>query len=474
MVRFKNLRLRDRLFAFFFLLLGSVLTFSGIYVDFQLRRVIENEIAQKLIALASLAATDASSTQVLNLMPGDDQSRTAQNIASEMGIFTQNEDISRLLICDRGGRVYYDSQNSLPIGTQYVRLQFDASEIEQIFQDGQSRASKLFKDNAGSEFKAAYAPIRRDQQIVAIVCVEGSAEGLLAVRETRSALLTIGVIAVLIALFFALFVARQVTQPLEKLKRAAESIARGDYQQKIDISGSSEIAFLSQTIDDMRKAIAQRHQQQQMMLAGIAHEIRNPLGGIELFASLLHKKLEGEQKISIEKVLAETRHLKQIVSDFLDFARPATAAKQAVTLVGAVQNARDLVGSAYPHIRWQLELDDALTVYIDPEHLRRILINLFQNACEAIDDKKDGQIVVAAETRQRQILLAIRDNGPGIISEDRDRLFQPFFTTRHQGTGLGLAIVKLLLEENDSSISVGNPGLGCEMVLTLQNGRLKK
>lgn len=470
-LHFKNIRLRDQLLIFFFLLLGSILTFSGIYVDWQLRRVIEKEIAQKLTTIASLAAAEASATQVLNLVPGDDSSRTAQNLAGELRIFTQTADISRLLISDHNFRVFYDSQKQLTIGSEYFRLRFDAAEIERVLQDGQPRASKLFHDSAGAAFKAAYAPIRDTGRLSAFVCVEGSAAGLLAVEETRSALLTLGALALLIALLFALFVARQITKPIEQLKHAAETIARGAYQQKVEIDGSSEVAFLSQTIDDMRQAIAQRHQQQQMMLAGIAHEIRNPLGGIELFASLLQKKLDGDPKASVDKILTEVQHLKQIVNDFLEFAKPTAPERKQVALQKAVQHARDLVAATHPHVAWQCEIDPALHIRVDPDHLRRILINLFQNACEALADRTDGHIAVEAQKKQARVLLTIRDNGPGISEAHRDRIFQPFFTTRHQGTGLGLAIVKLLVEENEGEISVGTSNTGCEIKLLFQSAK---
>jgi len=450
-----NLRLRTQMTLFFVLQTGVLLLAAGIYMNWQLRRIVERELGERLVALAQVAAAQVIDTPVFALLPGDEQSRTSLRLRREFEDFGSLAGLSRVLIADAQQRVFFDSRGELAIGSEYVRLRFDAAEIGRAM-SGTPVASPLFYDEAGQPFKAAYAPLAVNGVPGGVVCVESSAASLAAVAKVRNTLLTIGGLAVLGAALSAGFISRQVTRPLDKLKEAAEAIGRGDYQTAIAKAGTIEVAFLSSTIDEMRKAILRREQRQQMMLAGIAHEIRNPLGGIELFAGLLHKQSPQSLLPSVEKILGEVRRLKQIVQDFLDYARPAEprAALGGVAVQAAVDEARELLGDLADGIDWQVTVESTLHAQVDADHLRRILLNLLRNACEALKLQVERRIQISAARDGAQVYLTIADNGPGIAPEIRERIFEPFFTTRHDGTGLGLALVKLLVEENGGAVEL--------------------
>jgi len=433
-------------------------------VNWQVRRVVERELGERLVALARLAATQVAEMPVLALLPGDEQSRTALRLRREFETFVTLGGLSRLLIADAQQRIFFDSRGELAIGSEYVRLRFDAAEISRALA-GEPTAAPLFYDNDNQPFKAAYAPL---DGAVGMMCVEASAASLAAVRDTRNMLLTIGGLAIVGAALSAGVLSRQVTRPLEKLKHAAESIGRGDYNTAVEKSGSNEVAFLAQTIEDMRQAIIQRQRRQQMMLAGIAHEIRNPLGGIELFAGLLQKKAPADLQPDIEKILHELRQLKKIVQDFLEYARPTAPRAQTVRLAVAVDEARELLGELAAGVEWQIGITSKLAAEIDAEHLRRILLNLLRNACEAIVSQESKFIKIAAENRDDHVEMIIADNGPGIATGNNEKVFEPFFTTRQEGTGLGLALVKLLTEENGGRVELLNGERGAIFRLSLR------
>jgi signal transduction histidine kinase len=464
---FNKLRLRTQITFFFLLQIGLLLSVSGVYVNWQLRRVVERELGERLVALARLAATQVAETPVLALLPGDEQSRTALRLRREFDSFVTLGGLSRLLIADAQQRIYFDSRSEIAIGSEYVRLRFDAAEISRAMA-GEPTAAPLFYDHAGQPFKAAYAPLSPGQ--AGVICVEASAASLVAVRETRNMLLTIGGLAIVAAALSAGALSRQVTRPLEKLKLAAEATGRGDYKTPVEKSGSSEVAFLAQTIEDMRRAVIERQQRQQMMLAGIAHEIRNPLGGIELFAGLLQKKCPPSLQPDIDKILHEVQQLKKIVQDFLEYARPSPPQRRQVRLAAAVDETRELLGNLSEGIDWQLDVAKALTVEVDADHLRRMLLNLLRNACEAVAEQNARGINIVGTPRDKNIDLVIQDNGPGIAAEHRDKIFEPFFTTRHHGTGLGLALVKLLAEENGGRVELLNGEQGAAFRLSLRKG----
>lgn len=467
MFRLSALRLRTQLILFFLLLIGILLMSSGIYIEWQVRRIVEAEIAERLVTVARLAAAAAAGSQILHLLPGDDESRTARRLARDLEPFVRQAGISRLLIFDKRHRALYDSRQALKIGAEYVRARFDAAEIEAVLAGRQAKAAKLFFNASGNPFMAAYAPLPEDGRQGAVICVEGAAGGLAAVLAVRSILITLGLLALGVALLSAVFLARQITRPLEKLTQAAEAIGKGQHGPRLEIRGSREVAQLSATIQSMRQAIVQRHQRQQMMLAGIAHEIRNPLGGIELFSGLIQKTCPPEQKPHVDRILSEVQHLKQVVTDFLEYAKPSEPDRQPVSVQKCLVDVQALLGDCSGHVDWELRIAPGLSALVDPDHLRRIFLNVLRNACEALPEK-DGRIVVAAEVRKREVEIRIQDNGPGIPDTLREKVFEPFFTTRHQGTGLGLAIVRLLLEENGGSISFAAADSGGGTLCTLR------
>lgn len=464
MFLFNKFRLRTQITIFFLMQIGLLLLVSGVYVNWQLRRLVEREMGERLIAIARLAATQVGDTPVFALLPGDEESRTALRLHREFENFVMLGGLSRLLIVDAQQRVFFDSRGELGIGNEYVRLRFDEQEILRAL-SGEPSAAPLFYDNNNQPFKAAYAPLDGGG---GVVCVEASAASLAAVRETRNMLLTIGGLAIVGAALSAGILSRQVTMSLEKLKHAAESIGRGDYSATVEKSGGSEVAFLAQTIEDMRRAIVQRQQRQQMMLAGIAHEIRNPLGGIELFAGLLQKKSAPELQPNIEKILHELQQLKKIVHDFLEYARPTTPRAKAVKLAAAVEEAKELLGELAEGINWKIDIESEMAVKVDPDHLRRILLNLLRNGCEAVANQEENSIKLSSKSIDDYIELVITDNGPGIAIENREKIFEPFFTTRHNGTGLGLALVKLLVEENSGKVELLDGEGGATFWLSLR------
>jgi len=459
-----KLHLRTQITIFFLLQIGLLLLVSGVYVNWQLRRVVERELGDRLVAIVRIAATQVGETPVLALLPGDEESRTALRLRREFENFVTLGGLSRLLIADAQQRVFFDSRGELGIGNEYVRLRFDEQEISHAL-SGEPSAAPLFYDNNNQPFKAAYAPLDGAD---GVVCVEASAASLAAVRDTRNMLLTIGGLAILGAALSAGILSRQVTSPLEKLKQAAEAIGRGDYAATVEKSGSSEVTFLAQTIEDMRRAIIRRQQRQQMMLAGIAHEIRNPLGGIELFAGLLQKKASPELQPNIEKILRELQQLKKIVHDFLEYARPSTPRAKAVKLAPAVEEAKDLLAELAKGIEWKIDIEPGIAVKIDPDHLRRILLNLLRNSCEALANQEQRGIKIVSKHLDDTVDVIINDNGPGITIDNREKIFEPFFTTRHSGTGLGLALVKLLVEENGGTVELLNAEAGAAFRLSLR------
>jgi signal transduction histidine kinase len=235
--------------------------------------------------------------------------------------------------------------------------------------------------------------------------------------------------------------------------------------------GNRELQYLATEMERMRQRLAQREENQRMIVAGVAHEIRNPLGGVEMFASLARKEVDENSETAryIDKVVREVASLKRIIGDFLEFARPSEPLSEPVSLATAAKKAAGLLQADFDSRNANLILEipvDLPPVSVDPEHLGRILLNLLSNALESLPESGGKVKIAAGRSNYGEILLTVEDNGCGMGQETLARVFNPFFTTRDNGMGLGLAIVKKTLEENGAAIEVeSEPGVGSKFTI---------
>ncbi|HEX2972048.1 MAG TPA: ATP-binding protein [Tepidisphaeraceae bacterium] len=203
------------------------------------------------------------------------------------------------------------------------------------------------------------------------------------------------------------------------------------------------------------------------MAAGMAHEIRNPLGGIQLYASLLAKDVADrpESLRLVEKISGGVRRLESLVSQVMHFTREIRTAMVPADLGEVIAQAVEMAKPAMQAkgIECQVHGPEAMEVRIDPLLLGQALLNLVLNAAEAIEDEGLVEIEYGLPregSEEKQLYVVVQDNGPGIPSQILDRIFNPFFTTKDTGTGLGLAIVHRIVEAHDGSIAAGNRSSG--------------
>jgi signal transduction histidine kinase len=229
---------------------------------------------------------------------------------------------------------------------------------------------------------------------------------------------------------------------------------------------------LTQTVQSLRQELSEKNRQLERrnrlaalgeMAAGMAHEIRNPLGGIQLYSSMLAKDVvdRPESLQIVHKISGGVRRLESLVSQVLQFTREITAHTAAMDLAEIVNQSIEL---ASPQLQARNVTCDvrgrvSMPVNADPLLIGQLVLNLVLNAAEAIDG--GGAVTIQfeappAESDARQFHLIVRDTGPGIPSHILDKIFNPFFTTKESGTGLGLAIVHRVVEAHDGTIIVTN------------------
>ncbi|MEX0776184.1 MAG: ATP-binding protein [Phycisphaeraceae bacterium] len=204
------------------------------------------------------------------------------------------------------------------------------------------------------------------------------------------------------------------------------------------------------------------------MAAGIAHEVRNPLGAIQLYAGMLTQDLVREPRLqgsaeTARKIGSAVRGLDAVVNDVLSFARevePRPVTLNAGEVLARALAIHDSALRSGPIRVMVAQGAEEITLYADADLLHQALVNLIRNAVEAMTERpvrgRERTLTLSVRQDDRQVLITVADTGPGMAQHDIDRIFNPFFTTRNTGTGLGLAIVHRIVDAHGGAITARN------------------
>jgi len=428
------------------------LALFGIAAHEVARRVLEDELGRRLATAATAVAMLVLPEQLSAIGAGDEQSNTYANLQHRADQARERLAVRRVLLVARDLTARGDSDSLLPLGARAHELGADVPEIEKAAL-GQATASPLFVGRDGLPYKRGYARIGS----TGFAVVEASAQYLDALASFRRWLVAGVAISTAVIAVLAAWLSRRMTGPLERLARAAERIGQGDLKGKVAVETRDEIGYLALRLDDMRAALLARDERMQMMLAGIAHEVRNPLGGLELYAGLLREGLADvpERLAEVGRIEREIAYLKSVVTDFLDFARRPAAVMDEVRASDLLGEVADLCRPSHGAPVLRVECAAAFSARADRAQLRRALLNLTKNAVAAAGGS--GQVVLAARETpgdSGRITWEVRDSGPGVPADIRDKIFAPFFTTRERGTGLGLAFVQEIASDHGSDVTI--------------------
>lgn len=213
------------------------------------------------------------------------------------------------------------------------------------------------------------------------------------------------------------------------------------------------------------------------MVGRIAHEIRNPLGSIELFASMLHRDLNGVPTLRgyAEHISSSVHMMNRLLTNLLLYTKPDCSHGEWHETEALILDSLTLAAHAIANTRIDIRLEvdpHAARIWCDPGQMKQVLLNLILNSIHAMPGS--GALTLSATLTERQgsgesaLRLSVSDTGVGIPAAHRSRIFDPFFTTRDEGTGLGLAIVHAIVEAHQGRIdveSVEGRGTTCTIVL---------
>lgn len=359
---------------------------------------------------------------------------------------------SEIFIFDNNFNVVIHSDSTYVTREEEPRLLLNKKEISEL-EINSGTASLPFKGDDGKWYLWGFYRLNNNNWLA----ISESAERFETLDQLSNLFWLIGFAGVAITIFAGFLMANSMTKPLNKLVIFSTEIGKGNFDTEIPEQMHGEIKLLSDAMNKMMNELGKNQMERENLLAQIAHEIRNPLGGIELLANLVKENRDDDEKNKeyLDKILKEVQGLKMLITSYLNYSRPIPSNPNWVDVERLFPEIKNIFTKEINCKSVSLNFDiKENKIWFDSSHLKNVLVNLIANSMDSISE--NGNIFVASEKNRKYFLISVKDNGVGITQENINKIFDPFFTTKKNGTGLGLAISKKLCKENKADLVVLN------------------
>ena len=459
--------LRNRFAVFFVTFAVAISALGGWLTWSAARQALEEALDSKLLAVAGVAS-DAAIPIHADLLPlfqpGDEVLEdwaAIQQVLRQLSYrYVDRADIFRWMPGDAEATVLVTTEppDSVSIGQPLAWVEaYLTTVVQQAHEEGEA-TTRPFVGLDGRVYKYGIVRVGTGGAFLGVRIPAGHLDPLRNLAWTIAAL-SLG--AAVLAALIGWRLAGGIVARLEALSRGALRIQRGLMDRPFELEGEDELGRLARAMERMRTGIQRRDEQLRLMLSRVAHEIRNPLGGLELFASAaIDTEDPKERRRILERVRKEVLGLNAIIDEFLGFARPGRTKLLLHDVRNSVGEAARLAVAEVKKKGGDLHVDfprKPLLALADPLQVKRLVLNLLRNASQAGETVWVQALMVNGEVR-----IAVRDNGPGIPEGIRERIFEPFVGDKEQGAGLGLAIVKEMVDANNGRVELVAPPVGVE------------
>jgi signal transduction histidine kinase len=357
------------------------------------------------------------------------------------------------------------------------------------------RVIALYKAGRREEGAALHQTVREQFFDIIALCDKFKRDHLKQIRQTqidnratvfrlRIATVTTIFLQMILIIGLGFIFIHQILSPVHRMLQTAAKAGRADKSANVVTALGQSINLLIQDVDQAQHELERSRenllQAEKMALvgklaAGMAHSIRNPFTSVKmrLFSLSRTLQLNATQEEDFSVISQEIRHIDTIVQNFLEFSRPPKLMMQPISPSTIVDNALQLLSHRLKSYAVDVRVIRPMPlpeVRGDPEQLKEVLVNLIINACEEM--KEGGTITIEERLFGQQphqyAVLSLADSGPGIPEDLKEKVFQPFFTTKDEGTGLGLSIASRIVNEHEGRLSLETGrAVGATFVITL-------
>jgi two-component system, OmpR family, sensor kinase len=437
--------LRTRLLAAFAYVLILVIVALEVPLVLNVSRRVDSEVKAQAAADAQLVAASASG----ELADGD--GRDLQRIVEE----ASEDSGGRVLVVDEDGRVVADSAG---IQGNYG----DRTEIQAAL-DGRIAQGRRFSETLGESLLFTAVPIVVGDGVGGAVRVTQSVDAIdRRVRRDVLGLIGIGLIALVLGLAFAWFLAGTLARPLQRLAATARRVEAGDLGARAEPEGSTENREVAHAFNDMTERLEQVLVAQREFVANASHQLRTPLTGLRLRLEAASVKAGPELGRELEAAEQEVERLARLLTALLTLAREGDRppAREAVSVAEAIDQGHERweERAALSGHRLERDCSDPGIAAVSGEDLAIVLDNLIENALVYSPD--GGTITLECSRAGEEIVMAVSDGGPGVAPGEEEQVFNRFARGSRSrgthGTGLGLAIVATLARRWGGSARISN------------------
>jgi two-component system, NtrC family, sensor kinase len=376
-------------------------------------------------------------------------------------------------------------------GTRAVGTQVSEEVYTKVFEHGETWIDKAFVVN--NWYISGYSPIFNiEKKVIGILYVGILEEKYnLIKRDTNYFLIIIIIINAAVAVLLSIYLTKTIIVPINSLVNASNEIAKGNFQNKLDVHSNDEMGYLCDTFNKMIDAIVERdnklkeNTQLQIirseklaslgrLASGMAHEINNPLTGVLSYSTELYDELkDSKYGEDLKVIIDETKRCREIVKNILDFARETKLEKKTANLNVIISDALSILERHvnFHNIDIVKDLSENLPeISIDINQMKSVINNLVVNAADAMHDGGRLSVKTDYNADKAEVIFEVTDTGTGISEEVLSKIFDPFFTTKDagKGTGLGLTVTYGIIERHNGWIDVKSKvGEGSSFIIGL-------
>lgn len=444
------------------ILVFLVIILLSIPIYWQTRTAMENQLTKHMKANINLLKDNLDIGSVEFIAKYPESTVVKDSLEKLLTKNLSHFSASSIYFVSKDGRIL------LAVGNQESAVKsvmINKVELKQAI-EGKIVSSPLFSDNSGNYYKTVFCPIDLPQSSKIILSIDANADFLEAAAGLRNQILTVGSLVLLLSIVLSLILSQTLTRPLAKLTSYASKIGKGITTKFPLEKRKDEIGFLGKTMQEMQLQINRREKENKQIVASVAHEIRNPLGGIQINSELLLEESKDNPNIInyTNAVVREIKHLSNIVESFLTYAQPIEHNLVKVNIEEVIQKAILQLKNEFPNCCISVIGSGIANLHLGK--MQHVFYNLIKNGIEA--STNDEEIEINIVSIGSELRISIRNYGKPISEDIQPQIFEAFFTTKEKGIGLGLSIAKAIVEQHGGRICLNYSNEdGTEFVIIL-------